>query len=396
MVSCRKKLLSLGLFVLLIFSLAVSSFAKDVKELEQERKALSEKSNLAKDLLEDAKTQKSEVLKEVLALDVELDDATTELEFISSELGKTENLLAETEVSLAGAQESRELQFAAMCERMKFLYENGNVSYLQVIFEAKDFADLINRAEYMAKIIEYDKNMAKELQATEDLIAQKLSEVETQKMEITVLKNQQESRIHALEETLETKNQLVIVLTNDEQKYSQQVNDLEGSSKEIEKMIKDIQAEAARKAAEARRTTVNVQTPVYTGGKFQWPVSGIYTVTSPYGWRTHPINGKRELHTGVDIKAYMGTNILAAESGTVIFSGNKSGYGYTVIIDHGGGISTLYAHNSKLLVSVGETVSRAQVIAKAGSTGYSTGPHCHFEVRVNGAHVNPNSYIGLN
>ena len=131
----------------------------------------------------------------------------------------------------------------------------------------------------------------------------------------------------------------------------------------------------------------------YTGGSMGWPVPG-YTKFSKYGMRMHPILKKKKLHTGIDIGCKTGDKIVASNDGTVIFSGVKGGYGNAVIIDHGGKISTLYGHNSKLLVKVGDKVKKGEQIAKAGSTGLSTGPHCHFEVRVNGKPVDPAPYLG--
>ena len=170
---------------------------------------------------------------------------------------------------------------------------------------------------------------------------------------------------------------------------------LDNANQEITNLIKKAQEEQAREEQRQRnKNNRNKGTKFnYSSGKLGWPVPGRSNISSGYGSRTSPIKGKGEFHPGLDIPAPTGTAICAAESGKVISSGSINGYGYTVIIDHGNGLSTLYGHNSKLKVRVGQFVSRGDVIALAGSTGWSTGPHCHFEVRVNGRHTNPWSYL---
>ena len=182
------------------------------------------------------------------------------------------------------------------------------------------------------------------------------------------------------------------------EQYEQKLKTLDSADREITNLIKKAQKEQeeASRARQNRNQKNNNQSTKfnYTGGKLGWPVPGRSTISSGYGSRTSPIKGKGEFHTGLDIPAPTGTKIYAAESGKVINSGSINGYGYTVIIDHGNGLSTLYGHNSQLKVKVGQKVKRGDVIALAGSTGWSTGPHCHFEVRINGKHTNPWSYLG--
>jgi murein DD-endopeptidase MepM/ murein hydrolase activator NlpD len=249
--------------------------------------------------------------------------------------------------------------------------------------------DLLNRVEYVNRIAESDKQLVAKLQETENLIGEKLDEVNKSKREMVFLSGQYELKHADLESAKQKKAQLVEKLSADEALYLQQIKDLEEDSNRIEKLIMDAEAEMARKLAEERARAVSV----YQGGKISWPVPSSGNITSPYGNRIHPINGRTEFHTGIDISANYGADIVAAEGGVVLSAGWNGGYGNTVVINHGNGLSTLYAHGSKLVVSAGENVTKGQVIAKAGSTGYSTGNHLHFEVRLSGKHTNPVSYV---
>ncbi len=223
--------------------------------------------------------------------------------------------------------------------------------------------------------------MLTKLKETEELIAKKIEDIKVEQTEITNLIEQEKKHKKELETKVQEKENLMVKMNSDLEKYQQQLKDLEASSNNIEKLIQQAQAN--------NKTKFN-----YSGGKLEWPVPGRTTISSGYGRRTSPISGRGEFHTGLDIPAPTGTKIYAAESGIVINAGTINGYGYTVIIDHGNGLSTLYAHNSRLNVKVGQTVKRGDLIAFAGSTGYSTGAHCHFEVRKNGKHTNPWSYLG--
>jgi murein DD-endopeptidase MepM/ murein hydrolase activator NlpD len=200
-------------------------------------------------------------------------------------------------------------------------------------------------------------------------LASELQEKEKIKTEIGEKKEKVETAKQDREKTLKD-------ITSDLKELERQEDKLLAQSKEFEKKIIALQSSSK-----------------YIGGKIGWPSPGYYKITSPYGYRNHPILKKKKLHTGIDIAVPKGSDIIAANAGKVIYSGYNGGYGNTIIIDHGGKISTLYAHNSKLLVKVGDEVEKGVAVAKSGSTGLSTGPHLHFEVRENGQHVDPMKYL---
>lgn len=380
-----------AVFLLIISNITYVFAAKSISDLNKEKGSIKEKTSAAQNALNDAKNQKSEVLKQVEALDTQLSAVTDELEKLSSRLDETKIRLADNQTQLHEATEKRENQYSSLKKRMRTMYESGDVGYLQIILDSEGFTDFLRRVEYINKIMEYDQNMFDEYQKTEQIISDKVVEIEKEKESIEVLSAEQAVKKQALDESIREKEQLVAKLSQEEATYLQQLSDLEKADKEVSNMI--IQAQ---RAAQARASQSSGRIYAAAGGTLQYPVPGYrgYSYNSPYGYRSSPISGKSEFHTGVDLKATMGTDIVAAESGTVLFSGNKGGYGKTVIVDHGNGISTLYAHNSQLIVSVGQSVQRGQVISKAGTTGYSTGVHLHFEVRINGKHTDPAPYIG--
>lgn len=416
--SVNKLKIFLIVILVAVADLSVTYAAKTIEELNKEKKEIQSRSKETKQQLETTRSEKSDLLKEVESLDAELTVVEEEVMRLSANLEETENRLHQNEADLKSAQEESDLQYAALKKRIRTMYENGNVGYLQVILESKNFSDMLKRVDYVNYIMEYDRDVFANMEATEAYIEEVGEKIRIEKENIEQMKKRQEEKSAELESKRNEKTQLVSQLSSDEAKYMQQLNDWDKADKEITALIQQAEAkkkaeeEAAARARAARAANNSSSTQsngsnshteshsntVYapSGGQLQYPVPAYrgYNYNSPYGYRRSPIKGGTEFHTGVDLKATMSTDVIASESGTVIFAGVNGGYGKCVIIDHGGGMSTLYAHNSRLNVSVGQSVQRGQVIANAGTTGYSTGVHVHFEVRFNGKHTNPAPYIG--
>lgn len=280
-------------------------------------------------------------------------------------------------------------------KRIKFIYENGKFVYIKIILQADNFYDFLKRAEYVNYIIKYDAGLLKKLEENKKIISEKIKEIEEEECKIKNLIEQEKKYKINLEIKVKAKEDFMNKINSDINKYEETLKILAKSDRDIMNLIKKAQKEEAEAARLKAKANKQVKFDYkYKGGKLAWPVPGRNIISSGYGSRTSPIKGRGEFHTGLDIPAPTGTNIHAAESGVVINSGVINGYGYAVIINHGNGLSTLYGHNSKLIAKVGQTVKRGDIIALAGSTGYSTGPHCHFEVRINGRHTNPWSYLG--
>ncbi|MBQ7757620.1 murein hydrolase activator EnvC family protein [Anaerotignum sp.] len=357
---------------------AYSTNAATYSELQTKRKNLAASTDKAKKEIESIKNKQLSLEDEMAVLDkglqsmqAELDEATADLNYLTERLTEAENELAE-------ATEQRDAQFELLGSRMRFLQQKGSSGYLEILFEAESFSDLFLRMQYVNDIMGYDKEILDELQQIQETIQEKTDEIAENHAEQEAVVAIQQEKVDEMNEVVAQKKAIWDSYESDLAKY--------------EKLVK---ANEANDAAILRQmNALSSPTAVYSGnGQFTWPVPGYSRISSEFGYRTSPISGKREFHNGLDIPGGYGTAIVAAEAGTVTYAGWMNGYGYTIIIDHGSGLTTLYGHNSSLVVKKGQKVSRGQQIAKCGSTGWSTGNHCHFTVSKNGSAVNPHNYL---
>lgn len=378
--------------------------AKTLKQLKSERQSLSQKTQQAKNALAAAQKQKAGMQQEIDALDKVVAAASEELNKSREDLEDVSNRLEESQAALEKATAEREQQFEVFGERIKFFYEKGDTGYLDIVLESKSISDMLARMQYVEDIMQYDNKLLDNLKEAEQTIKVKTAEIAEEKAEVEELVKENEAKQQELNKALDEKKAKLQAYESDEKKYQEMIASNEKASQNVERLINQAAAEAAKSARSSKSSSGGSKGSsgggtVYTGGKLNWPVpakaASSSSLSSGFVNRVSPITGRREHHTGYDIPAPYGSAIVAAESGTVIYSGWMSGYGNTIMISHGGGLVTLYGHNSSLVVSKGQTVSRGQTVAKCGSTGWSTGNHCHFEVRVNGGAVSPASYLGV-
>ena len=378
--------------------------AKTLKQLKSERQSLSQKTQQAKNALAAAQKQKAGMQQEIDALDKVVAAASEELNKSREDLEDVSNRLEESQAALEKATAEREQQFEVFGERIKFFYEKGDTGYLDIVLESKSISDMLARMQYVEDIMQYDNKLLDNLKEAEQTIKVKTAEIAEEKAEVEELVKENEAKQQELNKALDEKKAKLQAYESDEKKYQEMIASNEKASQNVERLINQAAAEAAKSAKSSKSSSGGSKGSsgggtVYTGGKLNWPVpakaASSSSLSSGFVNRVSPISGRREHHTGYDIPAPYGSAIVAAESGTVIYSGWMSGYGNTIMISHGGGLVTLYGHNSSLVVSKGQTVSRGQTVAKCGSTGWSTGNHCHFEVRVNGGAVSPASYLGV-
>lgn len=376
-------------------SLAVTSLphieaeAKTLTELQNERDQLSKQTKEAQQKLKEAQQKQADVEAEITAMDDVINAAQKELDSAQADLDDVTARLEASQKALEEANIKREQQFVTFSGRMRFFYENSRLSYLDILLQSEGFSDMLRRLQYIDDIMSYDQNLLTELTATQNEIKTRTEEIKVEKEQSEYLLGVAQEKMDSLDAIVAEKRRLVESYAQDEAKYNQLISSNEKASQEAQAMINKILAEQ----------TPSTTSYVYTGGQLNWPVpsrsASSSSLSSGYVSRNRPIGRGSEFHTGYDIPASYGSAVVAAEAGTVIYAGWMSGYGNTIMINHGNGLVTLYGHNSSLTVSKGDTVSRGQQVAKIGSTGNSTGNHCHFEVRINGSHTNPEPYLGV-
>lgn len=333
--------------------------------IRQAAEKLSQNQKREKSISEQIKILDSNITK----TELELGEISKEITITQAKIDGARKNLEEAEANIGDKKE-------VVNSRLRVMYKNGNVGYVEVLLSSTNIVDLFSRLDMMKLIFDHDVDLLKHMKYERDLIETKKSTLESH-----------ESKMNGMLKNMEVKQNELEVSRGEMTRLKEKV--LQDNA-EIEKQIDELNKYAESIAAEIRRKQSSGE---YRGGKMAWPTPGYTRITSPFGFRIHPILKSRKLHTGIDIAIPSGKNIVAAGDGEVIHSGWLGGYGKVIMLDHGGGIVTLYAHNSSLVVKEDDAVKRGDVIAKAGSTGLSTGPHLHFEVRRNGEFVDPIPWV---
>lgn len=372
----RQKTLSTLLVLMFLFLAMATAWADELEEKQQQLGDIQRQMEEQQQKAEQARKKEQTVAEQLRTIQAELDSAQGEYDSINDLLAETEQQIkANTELA-AQLTKKLEAQRKVLERRLRDIYKNGQVNYLDVLFGAKDFNDFVTRMDLLKRILAYDTALIQGTRADREKLAKAKAQLETDRAKIVDLRKLAAEKRAQVAARRQERQGVLNAATNERETAERAYRELIDTSKQIEQMIRRIQS----------GEKVGGST-----GALLWPAEG--PVTSPFGWRTHPIFGTQRLHTGIDIGADYGDAVLAADGGVVIHSDWMGGYGNAVIIDHGNGISTLYAHNSQLLVSEGQSVAKGQTISRVGSTGYSTGPHLHFEVRQNGTPVNPLDYL---
>lgn len=319
----------------------------------------------------------SALQKQISLLDSQIEAQQDEIDAQEELLTELTQMIADKTIELEESERQQAEQYAQLRSRLRYMVEHGTASSLSILLSSDSFSDFLNRYEIIRQISLRDENLFEQLKAIRDKVLTEKQELEDTKKEAEDTKLQMEANKAELEAQMEAKRKQMDSI----QLAQKNVKDAYAAMIETED---ELMAQYKKAAAEyAAQST-------YVGGTFMWPLpAGNNVVTCKYGMRTHPITGKRKLHTGVDLRAATGTKVYAANKGTVTTSGYSSAWGNYIIISHGGGITTLYAHMSKRSVSKDDKVKQGDIIGYSGNTGYSTAPHLHFEISKNGATYNP-------
>jgi len=360
-----------------------------LEQLEQQKEALLEGKTNLENVINGLESQKQEISSYVFELDAEVAEIQSNIDSLNEMIADKEAEIENTKQELALAEQTANDQYEAMKERIRFMYEKGDNLYLEMLLESGTFAEMLNKADYIEQLSAYDRRMLEQYRLTVEYtrVCQEELEAEQEVLE--------EAKVAAQEEQ-ENVNALIAEKETQILAYESSIQTQEDAAREYDEelaaqneIIEALEAQvAADRAALADATRIQ-----YDGGVFAWPAPSYTRISDYYGWRMHPTLGVEKFHNGVDLAAPGGSPILAAYDGQVIAAGYSSSMGNYVMIDHGDSLYTIYMHASAMYVSKGDYVTRGQQIGAVGTTGRSTGNHLHFGVRLNGAYVDPMSYI---
>lgn len=356
--------------------------AVNMSDLQEQKDKVTEELNSVSEGLEDIQIELTEALEAINKIESQIIDGETKLNETQEQIALIEKEIKETKQKLEYIQKDYDEQKNLLEKRLVAMYKMGDTTYLDVLLNSKSITDFISRYYLIEEITKYDSNLLETIEREKNKIQEIKKQLAQKNENLKVIKNNQEKTLIALENARTIKNSYVEVLTEEELEIQKQVE-------EYNQKLNNIDAQMAILAM------VNSDSE-FIGGEFLWPAPGNTIITSYYGMRFHPILHYYRSHNGIDIGTPTGAPIVASNPGTIITASYVGSYGNVVMIDHGGGVVTNYAHGSKILVKVGQVVERGEIIMEAGSTGLSTGPHLHFEIKINGTFVNPLPYVTNN
>ena len=373
-----RKFISAIVLVAMIFTVALPTYADSLEEEKAKLEDVQQQLQNKDAQRESKKKEVKSAIDELMVAQNQLAEAQKALQAVEDKQSSLELKIKATKITIEKNQKELEKTKKIYSKRLREIYINGQINYLDVLLGAKDFSDFSSRMYLLQRIIARDISLLSKLEEQKRNLNSQQEALEEDKKQLDKIHADVDAKKKTVEAKAAERRALYDKALAEQNRLEQEYNDLMETSNNIASMIKNWEQSGTLGS-------------VNGSGRFIWPIHG--EITSPYGWRTHPIFGTQIFHSGIDIAADYGDPILAADSGTVVYAGWMGGYGNAVMIDHGGGLVTLYGHNTAVLVSEGQAVDKGQVIAHAGSTGYSTGPHCHFEVRLHGETVNPLSYL---
>ena len=355
----------------------IDAMREEADDLKSQQKEIQAK-------LDALEADQANAMERKTLLEQQINATQAEINTIAAQIAKYDELIAQKQEELSQAEAEEQAQYELFCERVRYMEEQGEVSYWSILFSSKDFADLLDNAMMVEEIMDYDNQVMDQLIALREQIEEDKAELESARQAQQAAKEEQE----AAQANLKSQEAEVSALID---QLAAQEDQLEAEEAKLQAAANAADAEIA--AAE-RELAAQINNVVSESG-FMWPLPGYYNLSSLFAGRIHPITGKPQHHTGIDIPAPSGTDILAAKSGVVTTSTYNNSYGNYVVVSHSDGTSTLYAHMNRRNATVGQTVSQGQVIGYVGTTGSSTGNHLHLEVRVNGSRVDPTRYFSV-
>jgi len=366
------------LLILLAQPLLATSDAEIDKKME-ELQEINEAIEKFENLYEQKQKEESKVLGQIRQLEKDSNVLDRDVLNLTAQIDQVERLLGQAQQEVEKTVASVDERTGYFNNRLNEIYQQGEVSFLSVVFEANSFTDFLTRFDFMLKIAENDVLKLKELEQIRESLLEKEADLQEKSYRFKNLKSQKENKQRQMELQSRQKDNLLMLIQQQKDEYERSIEELDQVRESLDRFVREWQSEHQE---------------AYMGsGKMGWPLPGHSRISSPFGPRVHPIFKTNSFHAAIDIPAPSGTPVLASENGKVLFVGNNGGYGQAIILDHGGGISTQYSHLSAYLVKVGGLVLKGDPVGKVGSTGWSTGPHLDFIIRVKGEPQNPLNYV---
>lgn len=406
----KKKIAVLAAAAALTLGTVFSSYAtsKAIEDAKKKVSSMEEEKKKVESALKELEGKKSDTAAYVKELDRNLSALAGELTKLEGDISRKEEQIEEAKAELETAKVTENRQYEDMKLRIQYMYENGQTGLLESMMQSESIAELLNRAEYASQITSYDRKMLEEYRKTRQEVALKEEALKTEHQELLTLQDSTKAKQSSVKTLMASKEAELASyetkIASAQGEIDQYNADIKAQEEHMARVEAEIQRkeEEARKAEEARRAEEAKKNQSSAGGdstvkkgntNFIWPCPASGRISSAFGDRSSPTEGASTNHKGIDIPAPSGSSIVAAADGKVVISTYSYSAGNYIMIDHGGGLTTVYMHCSQLLVKEGETVKQGQTIAKVGSTGYSTGPHLHFGVRSGGSYVNPSGYV---
>ena len=404
-----------ALLAAVVFAASLPAYAvsqSEIDELQKKLDALEQQAQEQQDVINDLTNQKARFITRKLALDNKIEINRQMIELIGEQIKIYDEIIAEKQAELDKALEKETAQTELLRSRIRAMEENSSYSYASFIFDSSSVTELLSRIGDVNDIMHYDKALEEEYMAAREDVESIKKSYEEVRHEQELLQKELDTKQAELDAQVEAAYTMIAdieTLSDDAQAEYDAIAEEEAKAEETlqEAIRKRAAEEAAKNAANNANSGGNSGGSGGNSGgggssgggsatslsNLQWPVPSCTLITSRFGYRVAPTTGASTYHGGLDIGAGMGASIVAAGAGDVIYAGANGGYGNCVMIDHGNGVVTVYAHMSSIGVSYGQYVTAGQYVGAVGSTGVSTGPHCHFEIRINGAQTDPAAYF---
>lgn len=404
-----------ALLAAVVFAASLPAYAvsqSEIDELQKKLDALEQQAQEQQDVINDLTSQKARFITRKLALDNKIEINRQMIELIGEQIEIYDEIIGEKQAELDKALEKETAQTELLRSRIRAMEENSSYSYASFIFDSSSVTELLSRIGDVNDIMHYDKALEEEYMAAREDVESIKKSYEEVRHEQELLQKELDTKQAELDAQVEAAYTMIAdieTLSDDAQAEYEAIAEAEAEAEETlqEAIRKRAAEEAAKNAANNANSGGNSGGSGGNSGgggssgggsatslsNLQWPVPSCTLITSRFGYRVAPTTGASTYHGGLDIGAGMGASIVAAGAGDVIYAGANGGYGNCVMIDHGNGVVTVYAHMSSIGVSYGQYVTAGQYVGAVGSTGVSTGPHCHFEIRINGAQTDPAAYF---